>query len=339
MSTATVSTPTSSNVTPQRISQLAWSYAAPMIIGAAIHNKVFDTLDAGPKTINELSAATGASTRGLAAIMNALVGLELLVKDSHDRYSLTPESAAFLVTTKPAFFGGFFMHIGERLPNWLKLPEIVRTGKPATSVNQEELGSEFFEQLVSQIFPMSYGPAKALAAELRLNKAHVLDLGAGSGVWGIALAQSSPGVRVTALDWPGVLPVTKKTVARFGLDNQFSFIPGDLASADFGSGYDVVSLGHILHSEGETRSRKLLKKIYDALATGGTLAIQEFLVDADRKGPMTPLYFAVNMLVNTDDGDTWSFEEISGWLRDTGFTNPRQIQSPGPSPLILATKP
>jgi hypothetical protein len=47
----------------------------------------------------------------------------------------------------------------------------------------------------------------------------------------------------------------------------------------------------------------------------------------------------VNMLVSTDDGDTFTFEEIADWLRDAGFVNVRQLQSPGPSPLILATKP
>jgi hypothetical protein len=51
------------------------------------------------------------------------------------------------------------------------------------------------------------------------------------------------------------------------------------------------------------------------------------------------LIFAVNMLVNTDEGDTWSFGEIAGWLREAGFRDPRMIEAPGPSPLILATKP
>jgi SAM-dependent methyltransferase len=336
---ATVSAP-SAPVTPKKIAELAWGYAAPLILEAAIRNRVFDSLDSGPKTIEEVHAATGASTRGLSAVMNALCGLELLDKDAQGRYSLTPESSTFLVSTKPSFFGGLLLHTSEQLlPKWLHLTEIVRTGKPASSVNQEKAGAEFFEQFVADIFPMSYPSALALATALHLSKDNVLDLAAGSGVWGIALAQSGPGVRVTAVDWPDVLPVTKRTVARFELEDRFNFIPGDLLSADFGSGYTVATLGHILHSEGEERGRKLLAKVFAALAPGGTIAIAEFLVNADRKGPVTPLFFAVNMLVNTDDGSTWSFEEISEWLLAAGFTNPRQLDCPGPSPLILATKP
>jgi 3-hydroxy-5-methyl-1-naphthoate 3-O-methyltransferase len=45
------------------------------------------------------------------------------------------------------------------------------------------------------------------------------------------------------------------------------------------------------------------------------------------------------MLVNTDEGDTYSFEEISAWLREAGFTKPRLLKVPAVSPLILATKP
>ena len=83
----------------------------------------------------------------------------------------------------------------------------------------------------------------------------------------------------------------------------------------------------------------LLAKTFHALGAGGTIAIQEFLVNADRKGPLGGLIFAVNMLVNTERGDTFSFEEIDGWLSETGFVNARTLNTHGPSPLILATKP
>lgn len=336
-----MSAPTSASaVTPQRIMQFAWGYAAPLILEAAIRNHVFDTLDSGPKTVEQVSAATGASTRGLAALMDALCGFEFLDKDAQGRFSLTPESSAFLVSAKPSFAGGIIAHTsGQLIPNWLQLNEIVRTGKPAGGVNRQDGGVEFFKELVPNIFNMSYPAAQALAGHLKLGKAKALDLATGSGVWGIALAQSSPDVEVSAVDWPGVLEITKKITAQHGVGDRFHYLPGDLGTVDFGTGYNVATLGHILHSEGEERGRRLLAKTFAALASGGTIAIQEFLVSADRKGPVSGLIFAVNMLVNTDSGTTWSFEEISEWLREAGFTHPRLLESPGPSPLILATKP
>ena len=330
-------------VTPERIMQFAWGYVPPLVLEAAIHHRVFDVLDSGAKTVHQVHEETGASERGLAAIMNALVGLNFLAKDKQGVFSLTPESATFLVSTKPGFQGGVIRHGSEHLiPKWLHLNDIVASGRPVQSVNQEEAGSSFFQSFVNDIFPMSYPAAQNLARHLNSNGSaprRVLDLAAGSGVWGIALAQSSEQIRVTAVDWPEVIPVTRETVSRFGLADRFSFIEGDLLQADFGGDHELATLGQILHSEGEERSRALLAKTFNALAPGGTIAIAEFLVNADRTGPLNGLFFAVNMLVNTDCGGTYSFEEISGWLAYAGFVSARTLESPGPSPLILATKP
>src|SRR5258708_6144916 len=125
-------------VTPERLMQLAWGYAPPLVLEAAIRHRVFDLLDGAPKTVEEVAAASGASGRGLRMVMNVLVGLQFLAKDAQGRYSLTPESAAFLVSTKPSFLGGFLRHASTHLiPQWLHMSDIVRTGKPAASVNQE----------------------------------------------------------------------------------------------------------------------------------------------------------------------------------------------------------
>jgi precorrin-6B methylase 2 len=330
-------------VTPERIMQFAWGYAITLVMEAAIRHRVFDVLDNGPMNIDGLQLATGASRRGLAAIVNVLVGLNLVIKDLHGNYTLGSESSAFLVSTKPSFMGGIIRHTSEHLlPSWLKLNEVVASGKPVHSVNQEQQGGEFFHEFVADIFPMSYAPAQALAVHLDLasaGPASVLDLAAGSGVWSIALAQSAEHLRVTAVDWPEVIDITKKTVARFGLTARYTFVEGDLATVDFGTGHHVATLGHILHSEGEARGRALIARVFNALGPGGTIAIQEFLVNADRTGPLQGLIFAVNMLVNTDEGDTFSFEEISSWLIEAGFVAPRTLAAPGPSPLILATKP
>jgi len=331
-------------LTPARLQQFGFAYAPPFIISAAVNNKVFDTLEAGPKTVEQVKKQTGASARGLRVIMDALVGLELLKKDRQSRYSLTPESQAFLITEKPATLAGFF---GSILPlmisRWLRLTDIVRDGQPAVAVNQETEGTEFFSQLVETIIPMSYPAAQKLADHLKIAKAkqqvRVIDIAAGSGIWGIAMAQKSPHARVTAVDWPRMIPTTKRITEKFGVRDRFDFVEGDLSEAKFGSGHHLATLGHILHSEGEQRSRQLLNKTFRALKSGGTIAIADWLVSDDRTKPFPPLMFSVQMLVNTEKGDTFSFNEIKNWLEDAGFKRVRKLEAPGPSPLILATKP
>ena len=331
-------------VRPDRIMEMVWGYAPPIILGTAIQCKVFDLLDAGPKTVEELAAASGNSARGLRALANALVGFNFLTKTPDGRYTLTPESAAFLVSSKPAYLGKFVEFSGlKMIHTWLPLPEIVRTGKPNTAVNQQDEGAAFFQDLVEPIFAMSYPATQIAGQALGLASAksplRVLDVGTGSGVWGIGLAQQSPQVSVTALDLPGVLDVTRRMAARFHLTDRFQFLPGDFHSIDFGTGYNLVTFGHILHMESVDQNRQLLKKAAAALAPGGTVVISEFLVNQDRTGPPMALIFAVNMLAHTENGDTFSFEEISAWLKEAGLVNPRKIEPGGPVGLVMADKP
>jgi len=158
-------------------------------------------------------------------------------------------------------------------------------------------------------------------------------------VWGIALAQTSAQVRVTAVDWPAILPVTLRVAKRFGVADQFEGRAGDLFEVDFGAGYSIVTMGHILHVLGPKENQTLLKKAFAALAPGGTIAIGEFLVNDERKGPVTSLAFAINMLLYTTNGNVYSFGEIRSWLEEAGFVNARLQPAPGPSPLVLADKP
>lgn len=336
-------TPAPKPGTPERLMQMAWGYAPTLIVHAALKAGVFDRLHEAPRSLTDLTKATGASERGLKAVANALVGLNLLAREG-EVYRLTPDSAAYLVASQKEYRGGFFEHHVEHLlPDWMELAEVLRTGHPASHTNRETGGAEHFARFVESLFPNSYAAASALGRHLGLAQTEapvsVLDLGAGSGVWGIALAEQSPQVRVRAVDWPRVLEITRQVAARHGVADRLTLAPGDFVTADFGMGHQVATLGHILHSEGPERSRQLLRRTFAALAPGGLIAIQEFMPDDDRRGPSLPLIFAVNMLVNTEEGDTFTFEEMSVWLTEAGFINPRRLPVPSVSPLVLADRP
>jgi precorrin-6B methylase 2 len=225
----------------------------------------------------------------------------------------------------------------------MRLSHVVRTGQPALPVNHANTGPEFFSHFVESLFPLSYNAARALGDHLEVSSltspASVLDIGAGSGVWGIGLAHRSPHLRIHAVDWPGVLEVTRRIARRHGVADRLTTSEGDLLEADFGTGHTIATIGHILHSEGPERSPKLLRKTFNALVPGGTVAISEFLTNESRTGPANALIFAVNMLIHTEAGDTFTFPEIAQWLTEAGFVEPRLLEAPAPSPLVLATKP
>lgn len=286
--------------TPERLMQLVWGYAPPEILQAAVRTGLFDALHAQPATAVELARRLQLDPRAVRIVVEALEGLQFLARDADGRFHCTPESSTFLVSTSPASFCGLVSRISPRLTErWHQLETVLRTGKTVDPVNQEQPGVAFFQQLVRDIFPMSFQAARTLAAHLALGgpgpRYSVLDIAAGSGVWGIALAMDAPRVHLTAVDWAGVLPVTEEYATRFGVRERMTLVPGDLASADFGRDHQLAVLGHILHSEGPVRSQQLLRRVAAALAPGGTIAIAEFLVDDDRRGPPSSLIFGVNM--------------------------------------------
>src|SRR4030095_4313681 len=126
----------------------------------------------------------------------------------------------------------------------------------------------------------------ALSEALRVGDggaaASVLDLAAGSCVWSVPMAQRAKSVRVTAVDWPALLPTARHHAEKMNVAAQYAFVGGDLAIVDLGKGHDVAVLGHILHSLGEETSRELLKRTAAALRPRGTIAIAAFVPNAER---------------------------------------------------------
>jgi ubiquinone/menaquinone biosynthesis C-methylase UbiE len=190
---------------------------------------------------------------------------------------------------------------------------------------------------------MNMEPARRLAASLGAGATQtglrVVDIACGSGVWGIAMAEADREAHVTAQDFPGVFTVTREFVKRHNLEDRFDYLPGDLKEVDFGEGrYDLTILGNIVHSEGERSSRDLFRRLYRALRPGGRIAILEMVPNDERTGPPFALLFALNMLVNTEEGSTYTLAEYTDWLKEAGFSRVETVDIGSHSPAIIGVK-
>jgi len=334
--------PAESPVSPERIMHDAFAFTRTFILTTAVELDLFTHLDLGMGSVAELASSTGCDQRGVRILLNALCGMGYVERDG-DHFALTESSRTFLSRRSPAYFGGWLAHIRQIQPEWNRLTEAVRSGKPPLDVHGDKDQGEFFSHFVDGLFAMNHEPARA-AAQVTLGelKGHreiqLLDVGAGSGVWGFVFAKLDPRVRVTALDWPRVLDsVTRKIAAREGVESRVTYLPGNLRELDFGQDqFDVVTLGHICHGEGERNSRRLFAKVRRALKSDGRLVIADFLPDEKRSTAELPLLFGVNMLVHTDEGDVFTFGEYRHWLEEAGFENVQRIAFPGDVALIGA---
>lgn len=334
-------------VTPERILQMTWGFSVTRTLCAALELDLFTRVADGKTTTKALLADTKASPRGLPMLVDALVGLQLLTRSGKGdaaTLGLAPDVAVFLSKRGPAYLGDLVLfHGGPIDESWRTLTDSVKTGEPAIAVDAPAEGVPFWHRLVDSLFALGHQGAVQVGQELaRLHPKgpiRLLDVAAGSGVWSIGAAEVEPRVRPTVQDLPETLEHAKRFVARAKIGDRTSWLAGDLRKVDFGTAaFEAAILGHIVHSEGAAKSRELFRKVAKALVPGGTIVVVDFVPEADRSSPPLPLLFALNMLVLTSDGSTYTMPEYRAWLEEAGFRDVRTIQAAAPSPPILATR-
>ncbi len=323
---------------PELLHQMVFSFIPSRVLTAGLQLGVFSLIAAGKTAAGEIAVAAQASERGVKMLLNALVACQLLARNGA-RYELTPLTARFLIRGTPDYLG-LLMEQDDLWESWGHLTEVIRSGQPLHRVEAQELAEQFFPTLVQTLHVLHRERARRMAEALGVGKVskglRAIDVACGSGVWGIAVAEADPQARVTAHDFPAMLAVTREYLQRHGVERQFDFLPGDLKTVDFGrEQYDLALLGNILHSEGEESSRSLLRRLHAALRPGGRAVIIEFLANDDRTGPPFPVFFALNMLLNTEHGDTFTFAEYATWLRKAGFHRVETADIGSHSPLVI----
>ena len=166
----------------------------------------------------------------------------------------------------------------------------------------------------------------------------VLDIAAGHGMFGIALAQRNPQAEVVAVDWAGVLKVASENAAKMGVAARHRGVPGDAFKVDWGTGYDLALMTNFLHHFDRETCTSLLRKTAASLKPGGRVAVLEFVPNDDRVSPPMAASFALQMLGNTPAGDAYTFRELSAMLTAAGFGSITQHALQGPETLIVGTK-
>ena len=85
--------------------------------------------------------------------------------------------------------------------------------------------------------------ATKIASELAVFSPHkALDVAAGHGMFGIAIAQAVADAQITAVDWHAVLSVARENADAAGVSGRYHTLGGSAFDTDWGSGFDLVLL-------------------------------------------------------------------------------------------------
>jgi ubiquinone/menaquinone biosynthesis C-methylase UbiE len=300
------------------------AYQRTEALRAAIELDLFSHVAAGRGTATELAEACRAAPRGIRILADYLTILGFLRKRG-DRYELADDAKVFLDRASPAYVGdaGRFLLAPQLRESFLQLTEAVRRG--GTAVSDEGTVSHdnpIWVEFARAMAPLMHMPAQLLAGlvgDTGARPLRVLDVAAGHGLFGIAIAERQPQAHVTALDWPNVLAVAEENARRAGLADRYALRPGSAFDVDWGGPYDVVLLTNFLHHFDVPTCDQLAASAYAALAPGGRALTLDFIPEPDRVTPPSTAGFALVMLATTARGDAYTFEEYQGMFARAGF--------------------
>ena len=316
-------------------------YQESRVLLTAIELDLFTALagGSGPATAANLADQLKTDSRATSLLLNALVALGLLTKQA-ETYVNTPVARRFFVAGSPDDARMALRHNLSLWATWSTLTQCVREGRAIRQREMAERGEDWITPFIAAMHRNA-----ALRAPLVVQAVgaggvkQLLDVGGGSGAYAIAFARANPALQAVVFDLAPVLPIAARHIAEAGLADRVTTRVGNLRADDLGSGHDLVLLSAICHMLNPGENRDLLRRVFAALVPGGRVVIQDHIMSADKTSPRGGALFALNMLVGTAGGSTYSEDEYAGWLRLAGFAPVRHVALAGPNDLMIAQRP
>jgi predicted O-methyltransferase YrrM len=311
--------------TPQAILELARNFMESRILLSGAELDLFTLLAPAPLSAKEIAGKIGADVRALTILLDALAAIGLLIKQG-DQYHCPSPLAAFLSKSSPGSFLAMVHHMAHIWQRWSGLTEVVKGHKvPETlpvSPDADELRA-FIGAMHAVAAPMARHIVAAVDPDLHRT---LLDVGGASGTYTIAFLQAVPEMKATLFDRPAVVEMARQRLREAGLLDRVTLVGGDFYRDAFPPGHDLAFISAIIHQNSPEQNLDLYGKVFRSLVAGGRIILRDHVMETDRTRPKDGAIFAVNMLVGTSGGNTYTFEEIQWGLTKAGFVRIRLLQ-------------
>lgn len=317
----------------------ARAFMRSRIILTAAELDFFTRLSGEAVSADELAAERGLDPRGTSRILDCLVTFDLLVKEA-DRYRTTEKGALLSGSSRDSILP-MVLHLDRLWASWSNLTQIVREGdnfqrKPMASMDEESQRA-----FIGAMHAIGRQLSQEVAERIDLEPyRRLLDIGGASGTYTISFLRKNPSMKAIIFDLERVIPMARERLSAEGLIGRTELVAGNFYKDELPKGCDLALLSAIIHQNSLEENEELYAKVFRALDPGGRLIIRDHIMDESRTSPPAGTLFAINMLVNTRGGDTYTFEEIRQGLEKTGFINVQLIwRGERMDGLIQADKP
>ncbi len=303
----------------EQILEAARAFQVSRLILTAAELDLFTFLDRDLKSCQEVAEALGLDLRATGIFLDALAGLGFLEKKGSG-YSLSEGLSCGLSGRCEKTVLPLLRHMGTLWRRWGALNQVLRTGFPPETGSWEERSCEEREAFIGAMHVIGQQMAHDIVASIPLEGIKsLLDVGGASGTYAMAFLDAKKDLRVTLLDLPSVIPLARKRLEQRGLLDKVELVAADFERDPLPCGYDMVFLSAIVHQNDRIQNRNLFSKVRQALNPGGRLVIRDHVMDPSRTQPPAGALFAVNMLVSTRGGTTYTFQELREDLESAGL--------------------
>ncbi len=311
---------------PEKILRLARDFMESRILLSGAELNVFTVLSEGPLTAKEVSSRIGADLRALVILLDALAAMGLLIKKG-ETYRCDAALAPLLSKGHPRSVLPMVLHAAHLWRRWSRLTDVVQGKDESGSAARPSRGTDEMKAFIGAMHVVALplageivdavnpGPSKAL-----------LDVGGASGTYTIAFLQASPRMKATLFDRPEVIEMARERLGEAGLLDRAGLVAGDFYRDEFPMGHDLAFVSAIIHQNSSEQNLDLYRKVFRSLNSGGRIIIRDHVMEPDRVHPKDGAVFAVNMLMGTEGGGTYTFEQIRTGLSQAGFKEIRLLQ-------------
>ena len=204
---------------------------------------------------------------------------------------------------------------------WSQVPAFLLRGERFAHIDgPPDTREVVYSGVVSKLALFVAHGARQLAVNIPGRPAHILDVGAGSGIWSLAMAERHAETLVTALDFPTVLQAFRIQAEHMGLSDRIGLLPGNYHSVAIPEDrFDRIVLANVLHLEPSEQAAVLIGRVATTLLPGGDLVIVDMLGDSTPAGERSRAIYGLHLALRTREGKVHPLSNLQAWVKQAGL--------------------
>jgi hypothetical protein len=278
----------------------------------------------GPRDPAELAEHLGLQATGTELVLDVIASLGHVELRADGRYEMSERARCWLDPGSEHYLGDFLADTAEYWQWWQGLEDLVRDGHHV-DLHDRDPDDPYWRSYIQGQYQLARlsSAEVAKAVPLQRNAHSLLDVAGAHGEFSMAVCRRHPGMKATVVDLPGSARIGREIVSGAGMDDRVHHVEGDMFEADLGGPHDGALCFNIVHHLTPERARELFARIRSALRPGAPLCVLELYDRPEGQKPdsgsILGLFFHL-----TSGADTYTVEQVSRWLEETGFAHPQK---------------